>query len=69
MIYLRERGGQYVGPFKTRQDAERIKLMELCCENWAGTESWRRKVESMLWRRTRIASSDGGQMLALFTGD
>jgi hypothetical protein len=39
MIYLRERGGQYVGPFKTRQDAERfIKLMELCGENWAGAE-------------------------------
>ena len=39
MIYLREGGGQYVGPFKTRQDAERfIKLMELCGENRAGTE-------------------------------
>lgn len=39
MIYLREEGGQYVGPFKSRKDAERfIKLMELCGEDWAGTE-------------------------------
>ncbi|HYK91584.1 MAG TPA: hypothetical protein VE398_22640 [Acidobacteriota bacterium] len=39
MIYLREGGGQYVGPFKSRRDAERfIKLMELCGENWTDTE-------------------------------
>jgi hypothetical protein len=39
MIYLREGGGQYVGPFKSRKEAERfIKLMELCGENWADTE-------------------------------
>ena len=39
MIYLREGGGQYVGPFKSRRDAERfIKLMELCGENWDDTE-------------------------------
>jgi hypothetical protein len=39
MIYLREEGGQYVGPFKSLKDAERfIKLMELCGENWADTE-------------------------------
>ena len=39
MIYLREGEGQYVGPFKSREDAERfIELMELCGENWAGTE-------------------------------
>jgi hypothetical protein len=29
-----------VGPFKTRQDAERfIKLMESCGGNWAGIEA------------------------------
>jgi hypothetical protein len=39
MIYLREGGGQYVGPFKSRKDVERfVKLMELCGENWAGAE-------------------------------
>ena len=39
MIYLREEGGQYVGPFRSRKDAERfIELMQLCGENWAGTE-------------------------------
>ena len=39
MIYLRKGGGQYVGPFKSRKDAELfIKLMELCGENWADTE-------------------------------
>jgi len=39
MIYLREEGGEYVGLFKSRKDAERfIKLMELCGENWADTE-------------------------------
>jgi hypothetical protein len=39
MIYLREAGGQYVGPFKSREDAERfIRLMELCGENWADSE-------------------------------
>ncbi|HYK90669.1 MAG TPA: hypothetical protein VE398_17990 [Acidobacteriota bacterium] len=39
MIYLREGGGQYVGPFRSREDAERfIKLMELCGENWSDTE-------------------------------
>ena len=39
MIYLREEEGQYVGPFKSRQDADRfIKLMELCGEDWADTE-------------------------------
>ena len=39
MIYLREEGGQYVGPFKSREDAKRfIELMELCGEDWAGTE-------------------------------
>lgn len=39
MIYLREGGGQYVGPFKSRQDADRfIWLMELCGEDWVDTE-------------------------------
>ena len=39
MIYLREEEGQYVGPFKSRKHAKRfIELMELCGENWAGTE-------------------------------
>ena len=39
MIYLREGGGQYVGPFKSRKEAERfIQLMELCGENWDDTE-------------------------------
>jgi hypothetical protein len=39
MIYLREEGGQYVGPFKSRRDAERfIKLMDLCGEDWTRTE-------------------------------
>jgi len=39
MIYLREAGGQYVGPFKSREEAERfIKLMELCGENWDDAE-------------------------------
>ncbi len=39
MIYLREAGGQYVGPFKSRKDAERfIRLMELCGEDWADSE-------------------------------
>jgi len=39
MIYLREQGGQYVGPFKSRKDAERfIELMELCGEDWTSTE-------------------------------
>ena len=39
MIYLREEDGQYVGPFKSRMDAERfIKLMDLCGEDWTGTE-------------------------------
>jgi hypothetical protein len=39
MIYLREEEGQYVGPFKSREDAKRfIELMELCGEDWAGTE-------------------------------
>ena len=39
MIYLREEGGRYVGPFKGREAAERfIKMMELCGENWADTE-------------------------------
>jgi hypothetical protein len=39
MIYVREGEGQYVGPFKSRKHAKRfIELMELCGENWAGTE-------------------------------
>ena len=39
MIYLREAGGRYVGPFKSREDAERfIRLMELCGENWEDSE-------------------------------
>ena len=39
MIYLREEEGQYVGPFKSRKHAKRfIEMMELCGENWAGTE-------------------------------
>jgi hypothetical protein len=39
VIYLREEEGQYVGPFKSREDAKRfIELMELCGEDWAGTE-------------------------------
>ena len=39
MIYLCEAGGQYVGPFKSRRDAERfIRLMELCGEDWADSE-------------------------------
>jgi hypothetical protein len=39
MIYLREKGGQCVGPFRNRRDAERfIKLMDLCGEDWTGTE-------------------------------
>ncbi len=39
IFYLREEEGQYVGPFKSREDAKRfIELMELCGENWAGTE-------------------------------
>jgi hypothetical protein len=39
VIYLREVGGKYVGPFKSREDAERfIRLMELCGENWADSE-------------------------------
>ena len=39
MIYLREERGHYVGPFNSRKNAERfIKLMELCGENWTGTE-------------------------------
>ncbi len=39
MIYLREEGGHYVGPFKSRRAAERfIELMELCGEDWTDTE-------------------------------
>jgi hypothetical protein len=39
VIYLYERDGQYVGPFKSREDAARfIELMELCGEDWTGTE-------------------------------
>ena len=39
IFYLREEEGQYVGPFKSRRHAERfIEMMELCGENWAGTE-------------------------------
>jgi hypothetical protein len=39
MIYLREGGGRYVGPFKSREGADRfIKLMGLCGENWEDTE-------------------------------
>ena len=39
MIYLREEDGQYVGPFRSRTDAQRfIELMQLCGENWASTE-------------------------------
>ena len=38
MIYLLE-GGEYVGPFENREEAERfIKLMGLCGENWEGSE-------------------------------
>lgn len=39
MFYLREPGGQYVGPFRSRNDAESfIKLMELCGQDWADAE-------------------------------
>jgi hypothetical protein len=39
MIYLCEGEGQYVGPFKSRKEAECfMKLMELCGESWADTE-------------------------------
>jgi hypothetical protein len=39
VIYLREGEGRYVGPFKSREDANRfIELMELCGEDWTGTE-------------------------------
>jgi len=39
IFYLREEEGQYVGPFKSREDAKRfIELMELCGEDWEGTE-------------------------------
>lgn len=39
MFYLREPGGQYVGPFRSRNDAENfIKLMELCGQDWADAE-------------------------------
>ncbi len=39
MIYLREGGGKYVGPFKSRNEAERfIKLMDMCGENWEDAE-------------------------------
>ena len=39
MIYLGEREGQYVGPFKSREDAMRfIELMGLRGEDWTGAE-------------------------------
>jgi hypothetical protein len=39
VIYLYEREGQYVGPFKSCEDATRfIELMGLCGEDWTGTE-------------------------------
>ena len=39
MAYLLVEGGQYVGPFKSHWDAERlILLMELCGENWTDAE-------------------------------
>lgn len=39
MIYVHEGDGQYVGPFKSRRDAERfIRLTELCGEDWADSE-------------------------------
>ena len=68
MIYLREGEGQYVGPFKSRKDAERfIELMQLCGENWAGTEvvvvdgGWIRRY------RRQIASSDWESATRLFS--
>jgi hypothetical protein len=57
MIYLREQGGQYVGPFRSRKDAERfIGLMQLCGENWADTEIVRSIIDPAAGRQ--IASSD-----------
>ena len=39
MIYVCEREGQCIGPFKSREDATRfIELMGLCGEDWTGTE-------------------------------
>ena len=39
MIYLREGGGRFVGPFKSQKVAERfIRLMELCGEDWGDTK-------------------------------
>jgi hypothetical protein len=37
VIYPGEREGQYVGPFKSREDSVRfIELMGLCGEDWTG---------------------------------
>jgi hypothetical protein len=39
VIYLDEREGQYVGPFRSREDSTRfVGLMGLCGEVWAGAE-------------------------------
>ncbi len=36
MIYIRDGGGQPVGPFKDREHVERfIRMMTLCGEQWA----------------------------------
>jgi hypothetical protein len=57
MIYLREESGQYVGPFRSHKDAERfIDLMQLCGENWAGTEivDEKRIIDPAPWQTDRI---------------
>ncbi len=56
MIYLREGGGKYVGPFKSREEAERfIKLMELCGENWEDNEVVEEDgIESITAQKERI---------------
>ena len=36
MIYILDGGGQYVGPFKNRENVKRfIEMMALCGEDWA----------------------------------
>ena len=58
MIYLREKDGQYVGPFRSRNDAERfIDLMRLCDENWAGAEivDEERTMVPAVWHTDRIS--------------
>ena len=57
MIYLHEQGGQYVGPFRSRKDAERfIGLMQLCGENWADTEIVDEEciIDPAAWQTDRI---------------